>query len=116
MEELILWILLSYGMTNILVYGSIFKQLRLNIKKYGEDEHEPFQEFWRFLDGILSCVMCCSTWTGFFIGMILYSPTHEFLSISTRWSWFFDGVFSSGAVWAINAIVEWFEENRPNRD
>jgi hypothetical protein len=23
---------------------------------------------------------------------------------------------SSGAVWAINAIVEWFEENRPKQD
>jgi hypothetical protein len=25
---------------------------------------------------------------------------------------FFDGMLASGAVWAINAIVEWFEENR----
>jgi hypothetical protein len=29
-------------------------------------------------------------------------------------SWFFDGILSSGAVWAINSIVEWFEENRPS--
>jgi hypothetical protein len=30
-------------------------------------------------------------------------------------SWFFDGILSSGAVWAINAIVEYFEENRPSK-
>jgi hypothetical protein len=30
-------------------------------------------------------------------------------------SWFFDGVMSSGAVWVINSIIEWFEENRPVR-
>jgi hypothetical protein len=26
---------------------------------------------------------------------------------------FFDGMFSAGVVWAINSIVEYFEENRP---
>jgi hypothetical protein len=25
---------------------------------------------------------------------------------------FFDGMFTAGAVWALNAIVEFFEENR----
>jgi hypothetical protein len=27
---------------------------------------------------------------------------------------FFDGMLSAGSVWAINAIIEWFEENRPS--
>jgi len=26
---------------------------------------------------------------------------------------FFDGVLASGAVWSLNAIIEWFEENKP---
>jgi hypothetical protein len=25
---------------------------------------------------------------------------------------FFDGMFSAGSVWALNAIIEFFEENR----
>ena len=29
---------------------------------------------------------------------------------------FFDGMLSAGLVWAINAIIEWFEENRPKKD
>jgi hypothetical protein len=28
----------------------------------------------------------------------------------------FDGITSAGAVWAINGIIEWFEENRPTKD
>jgi hypothetical protein len=36
------------------------------------------------------------------------------LGISRYASWFFDGMLASGSVWAINAIVEWFEENRPS--
>ena len=31
-------------------------------------------------------------------------------------SWFFDGMLASGSVWAINAIIEWFELNRPKQD
>jgi len=27
-------------------------------------------------------------------------------------SWFFDGIYSSGIVWSINAIIEWFEETK----
>jgi hypothetical protein len=34
------------------------------------------------------------------------------LGISSWGSWFFDGMLASGAVWAINAVVEFFEENR----
>jgi hypothetical protein len=59
-------------------------------------------------------MMCSSVWDGFFFGIFLYSPVHEMLGISRYASWFFDGMLASGSVWAINAIVEWFEENRPS--
>ena len=29
---------------------------------------------------------------------------------------FFDGMLASGGVWSINAIIEWFEENKPPKD
>tara|TARA_R110002074_G_scaffold208872_1_gene377719 strand:+ start:486 stop:626 length:141 start_codon:yes stop_codon:yes gene_type:complete len=29
---------------------------------------------------------------------------------------FFDGMLASGSVWAINAVVEWFEENKPPKN
>jgi hypothetical protein len=60
--------------------------------------------------------MCASTWIGFFFGIFLYSPIHELLEVTNVVSWFFDGMLASGSVWAINAIVEWFEENRPKQN
>jgi hypothetical protein len=27
-------------------------------------------------------------------------------------SWFFDGLFASGGVWAVNSIIEWFENKK----
>ena len=112
MTQLLLWMIMAYGMTNILVYGSIFKEMRDTIKKWGENEIVPFNGFFNFISGIVSCMMCCSTWVGFFFGIFVYSPVHEMLGITNWGSWFFDGLLASGAVWAINAIVEWFEENR----
>lgn len=112
MTQLLLWMIMVYGMTNILVYGSIFKGMRDTIKKWGENEIVPFNGFFNFISGIVSCMMCCSTWVGFFFGIFVYSPVHEMLGITNWGSWFFDGLLASGAVWAINAIVEWFEENR----
>jgi hypothetical protein len=47
---------------------------------------------------------------------IIFSPTFVLFGTPLWISWFFDGIMSSGAVWAINAIVEWFEENRPKQD
>jgi hypothetical protein len=110
--QLLIWMVMAYGMTNILVYGSIFNSTRQFIKEWGEDKTTAFNGFFNFVSGIITCMMCCSTWVGFFLGFFVYSPVHEMLETSTIWSWFFDGMLASGAVWAINAIVEWYEENR----
>jgi len=56
--------------------------------------------------------MCFATWGGFALSVLIYSPTKHIFDTTPMVSWFFDGILSSGAVWAINAIVEWFEENR----
>ena len=65
---------------------------------------------------MLRCMMCTSTWVGFFIGIFVYSPWNMIIGEPLWYSWFFDGMFASGAVWAINAIVEWFEVNRPKSE
>jgi hypothetical protein len=115
-SQLLLWMVMAYGMTNILVYGSIFNKTRNFIREWGEDVTTPFHGFFEFISGILSCVMCCSTWVGFFFGIFVYSPVHEMLNVTNHISWFFDGMLASGAVWAINAFIEWFELNRPKQD
>lgn len=115
MTQLILWMIMTYGISNILVYGSIFNGPRNAINKWANDEYMPFQAFWVFLSDMLKCMMCTPTWIGFLFGIFLYSPIHEILGVSPFVSWFFDGMLASGSVWAINSIIEWFETNRPNQ-
>jgi hypothetical protein len=92
-----------------MVYGSIFEGFRNTISLLGA----KFSVL-KFFSDLLSCMMCTSTWVGFFLGFVLISPSH-YLFLTPKWySWFFDGLMASGAVWAMNSIIEWFEENRPN--
>ena len=113
MVQLLLWMVMAYGMINILVYGSIFNGPRNFINKWGDSKY-ILNGFGAFLSKMLSCMMCCSVWIGFFYGIFLYSPVHELLGVNKYYSWFFDGMLASGSVWAINAIIEWFEVNRPS--
>lgn len=114
MTQLVLFMILAYGFSTIMVYGTIFKGMRDFIKAYGNSDLILSDTF-NFISGILSCMMCCSTWIGFFLGAVLFSPTYQFFGTSPYISWFFDGLFASGAVWAINAFIEWFEVNRPSK-
>ena len=99
--EILIWILAAYGMSQILVYGSIFDKPRDWIT-----EHSTF------FGDLLGCMMCTSTWIGFFFSVTFYSPT-ETMTMIPYTNIFFDGMLASGSVWALNAIVEWFEENKP---
>ncbi len=102
MMYLIFWIFMAYGMTSILVWGSIFETTREIIKKNSV-----------FFGDLISCTLCTSTWVGFFLSICLGGLTTKLFQIHWLPSIFFDGMFTAGAVWAINSIVEYYEENRP---
>ena len=112
--KILTWFILNYGLMNIMVFGSIFQGLRDFFRKWGENDYAPFQGLGEFISGILSCPMCFSTWGGFVLSLLIFSPTNFMFDTHKACSWFFDGILSSGAVWGINAIIEWFEENRPS--
>ena len=116
MTNLLLWMIMCSGISNILGYGSIFNGPRNKINQWAADVDSIFQDFWIFLSDMLKCMMCTPTWVGFFVGIFLYSPVNHFLDVSIWVSWFFDGMFASGSVWAINSIIEWFELNRPKSE
>ena len=110
---LISFFVMAYGFTNIMVYGSIFANMRTKIHNLGQSNVPVLSPIFNFISGILSCMMCCSTWVGFFLGAFITSPTYWLFGTNQAISWFFDGLLASGAVWAINSIIEWFEQNRP---
>jgi hypothetical protein len=97
-----MWVFIAYGMTSIIVWGSIFESTREWIKKNS-----------KFFGDLVSCVLCTGTWVGFFLSLFLGSPTTHFFKTFALFNLFFDGMFAAGTVWAINAIIEYFEENRP---
>lgn len=109
---LTIWIFMAYGLSQILVYGSIFESLRQGLHKWGADENAPFQSFGEFLSGLIKCMMCTSTWVGFFLGLTVFSPTSFLYDTPTWISWFFDGLLASGGVWVVNSIIEWFENKK----
>ena len=110
--NLVIWAMVAYGMTNILVYGSIFKGLRTSIHKWGDNDTGFFQPMGQFLSGLISCVLCTSTWVGFFLSLVFFSPSDYYVGANPYFSWFFDGMLASGTVWMINSVVEYWEGNR----
>ena len=115
MIQLVIFMLVAYGMTTIMVYGSIFNGLRQSIHNWGNSDYMAFNGLGRFISELIKCMLCTSTWVGFFLSLTFFSPIHNFIGLNEYVSIFFDGMFSAGSVWAINAIIEWFEENRPQK-
>lgn len=102
MDKLLLWSFMAYGMTSIIVWGSIFESIREYIKIKS-----------KFLGDLISCTLCTGTWVGFILSIFLGGLTSEIFPNSVL-SFFFDGMFTAGIVWSINAIIEFFEESRIN--
>jgi len=111
--ELVIWLIAAYGMSQILVYGSIFKGVRDSLHGWAENRLSVFNFMGVFLSGLISCMMCTSTWVGFLMSFI-WSPFVEILGTNIVFGVFFDGMLASGGVWMINTIVEWFEETKGN--
>jgi hypothetical protein len=98
---LLFWLLSAYGMTSILVWGSIFESTRIFIKKYS-----------KFFGDLISCTLCTSTWVGFFMSLVFGGLTNHYLQCPWFVCLYFDGMVTSGGVWILNTITEFFEENR----
>lgn len=111
MTQFILWAFICYGISNILVFGSIFNTPRNYIIKQSENDNNILKGGFTFVRDMLSCMMCTPVWVGFFISLTIYSPSNQLLSVDVYKSWFFDGMISSGVVWSVYIILEWFENN-----
>jgi len=97
---ILLWGFMAYGMTTILVYGSIFEGTRAWIVRNS-----------KFFGELIGCPLCTSTWVGFFLSITLGGLTNQIFDVG-YFTIFFDGMFTAGIVWAINSFIEFFEESR----
>lgn len=111
--EVLVFILLSYGISNIIVHGSIFN---------------GFREFWKsvspnFFGVLFSCMICTPFWVGFILSTTFQLMGYDNLSPLTHYgvdniflSVFLDGCFASGTVFLVHIVEEWFELNAPRED
>ena len=99
----LIFILICYGASNNLIYGSIFEGWRTFLSKFGTGGYSIHKLF--------TCFMCLSTWLGFVISAILiltHNPTP--LIINNIWlSIFLHGLLSTAGVWLLHNLEEMFE-------
>ena len=105
--ELLLFILVSYGISNIIVFGSIFDGFRELM-----DDISP-----NFFGKLFSCMMCTPWWVGFFLslgaqlsGYTQFSPFYNYGLENTYLSIFLDACLLSGTTWLIHNVQEYFEQ------
>jgi hypothetical protein len=101
MGTILLWAFIAYGMTSIIVWGSIFESTRSWIIRKS-----------KFFGDLVQCTLCTSTWVGFFMSLTLGSISSGYFQSYFFINFFFDGMFTAGSVWAINSIIEYFEEKK----
>ena len=105
--ELLLIMLVGYGISNIVVFGSLF---------------EGFREFTstispNFFGKLFSCMMCTPWWVGFSLslgaqltGFTQFSPFYSYGLESIYISIFLDACLISGTTWLIHTVQEKLEE------
>lgn len=105
--ELLLFFLVSYGISNIIVYGSIFDGMRVFFNKINPG----------FLGGLVDCMMCLPTWVGFVLSYTLTSLGYHnltpfgYIGLDIIWlRVFLDGCITSGVVWLIHTLQERLEK------
>ena len=87
MIQLVMFMIAAYGMTTILVYGSIFNGIRNKIIKAGGDEgYFLTRPTFKFISDLISCILCTGTWVGFFFGVFFLATNNYFFNFNN-----FDG-------------------------
>lgn len=109
MKEIFIFTLIGYGISNILIYSSLFEPWRKFLAWFGKGDLSIHKLF--------SCMMCLPTWIGFGLSTLFYylgvhsiTPVGQLGIENIYLHIFLDGVFLSGCVWLIHTLQEYFEK------
>jgi hypothetical protein len=104
--EILLIILVGYGISNIVVFGSLFEGFR-NFT----DTISP-----NFFGKLFSCMMCTPWWVGFSLslgtqltGYTQFSPFYSYGLECIYISIFLDACLISGTTWLIHSLQDYLE-------
>lgn len=96
LERLIIFILVVWGMTNIISGSYIFQPLRDWLKDV------------RVLGRLLPCYMCTGFWVGLMVSLIDHISRNQFREIGSVLAVkeiFYDGCIGSGTTWILFVIL-----------
>jgi len=112
--KLLLFLGIAYGLSNIIVFGSIFKRFR----EFCENRSP------NFFGMLFTCMICLPTWIGFLGSYLIWSPSIDYgivtngidiFNLFTIPIWliavFLDGCLTSGFVWLTHSIQEALERH-----
>jgi len=99
--KVLLILMIAYGISNIMVFSSIFKKWR---------------ELWlswspNFFGELFTCMICLPFWIGIILSLMIFSISGVYLGVSSIYlSAFLDGCLTSGGVWLIHSVQEKLEK------
>ena len=99
----LIFLIICYGATNNMIFGSVFEGFRTFLSKFGTSGYS--------LHKLFTCFLCLGTWMGFAISSILIStgnPTPLVIN-NIGLSIFLHGLLSGGGVWLIHTLQEMLE-------
>lgn len=108
--DLYILILLVYGLTNIIVRGTLFESLKDKLEdRMLNTKSSIIKWSLRHFLTLINCPMC----TGFHVGWIVGIWFGPFAA----WNVICNGALFSGTTWIINAVVQFFGQGSdPERD
>lgn len=108
---ILVWVMIAYGMTSIIVWGSIFEPMRTFFCELSQKENLLVRNFGLFFKKLTTCMLCTGTWVGFFLGEFFFTPSLYYFHFNhMEIHWFYDGMFAAGSVWIVNVFVEVLEK------
>lgn len=116
---LVVFIISCYGLSNIIVYSNGPFDMFLKWREFTEKIHPKIGE-------LFSCMMCLPFWVGvlfsaidlFFITGAIFTPFNVLLYLQasnllkTLIILIMDGLVSSGSVWVLHNIEEYYENRK----
>lgn len=93
MAELVVFILVTFGITNIVTLGKIFEPIR---RRTREDS---------WVGTLIRCPMCFGFWVGLLVSLAGLRVTPDLLVLAPYSSHVLDGGIGSGSTWAVHVIL-----------
>ena len=99
---MLFWVLAAYGCMCIISWSAITEDLREWVKT---------KSSWFYK--LMTCPLCLGFHIGWVMSLALGGLCSHYFQTNLFWNLFADAVFTSGTMWAVSNIIEYYEENRP---